>query len=126
MPVKIYGCPVEVPPPKYNFSDPWDKYKKDEAQHKKDLETFLREKLHFNGQNTGRIYQEQVADGYAVYMVAEAPKVFALIHLPYGDGYQSRDVQYLPKRVILERIEQREGWNTIFKKTPPKPSRKKT
>jgi hypothetical protein len=39
-----------------------------------------------------------------------------LIHLPYGDAWQSRDVQFLPKSEIVRRIEADKKLAKLFTK----------
>lgn len=101
--MKIYSCPDEVPPPVVDY-DNYDhaKVDDDEAAHMKALSKWLKTKG-YTGKHTGEIYREGVADGYARYMVMDG-RSFGLVHLPYGDGYQSRDVQFLPKKEIIRRL----------------------
>lgn len=99
--MKVYSLPKEVPAPVPNYSD-MEKVFADEEKHKEQLKAHLI-KTGFSGKNTGKTVRFQVADGYAVYMLAEG-KTSCLIHLPYGDGYDYRDVQYIPKAEILRRI----------------------
>lgn len=102
--MKIYSCPKDVPPPVLDFSNyNHEKALAEEGAHKVNLEKWLRNNG-YNGKYTGKIYSEPVADGSALYMIADGPKSF-LIHLPYGDGYTSLNVQYIPKKEIIRRIE---------------------
>lgn len=102
--MKIYSCPKEVPAPQPDYSH-YDAEKEDkaEADHCAALKAWLIKNGH-TGQYTGEIYREGVADGYAQYMVGDGKYGFFLIHLPYGDAYNSRDVQFLPKREIIRRL----------------------
>ena len=102
--MKIYSCPKEVPAPAPNYED-YDcaRAEADEAAHMEKLKAFLR-KAGYKGKYTGEIYREGVADGYALYMVADGTP-FGLVHLPYGDAYQARDVSWLPKKEIIRRLE---------------------
>ena len=68
----------------------------------------------YKGKNTGRIVRFPVADGYAEYMIAEGGRKSGLIHLPYGDGYDYRDVEFLPKKEILRRADRAEGLAKLF------------
>ncbi len=45
-----------------------------------------------------------MADGYALYMFADAGAKSVLVHLPYGDGYDYPDVRYIPKTEVLRRM----------------------
>lgn len=102
--MKIYTCPDEIPAPKPDY-DNYDSLKQQQAEenHEKELAKWLKSNG-FPGKYTGEIYRVGVADGYARYMVADG-RTFCLIHLPYGDAYQSRDVQFLPKKEIIRRVE---------------------
>lgn len=102
--MKIYALPTEVPAPEPDYSN-YD-YEKEVAQEDAHLEAL---KKHFiaqgyRGKNTGEVISFPVADGCAQYMLVEGPKSF-LIHLPYGDAWQFREAEYLPKKEILRRIE---------------------
>jgi len=113
--MKIYSCPKEVPPPQVDYSN-YDhaKVAAAEEKHLSDLKAWLR-KAGFTGKNTGKIYSEGVADGSADYMIADG-RTFFLVHLPYGDGYQSRNVQFLPKKEIIRRCYAREQFDALFTK----------
>lgn len=113
--MKVYVLPKEVPAPKPDYSN-YDHAKETaaEAKHMADLKVWLK-KAGYNGKYTGEIYREGVADGYALYMVADGAKS-CLIHLPYGDAYQARDVQFVPKKEIFRRIEADKKFSAMFKK----------
>lgn len=112
--MKVYSCPAEVPAPKPDYEN-YD-HKKEiaaEKKHQTNLKAWLI-KFGYTGKYTGEIYSEGVADGYARYMVMDGPKS-GLIHLPYGDGYHARDVEFIPKKEIIRRVDAdkkfRERWN---------------
>ncbi len=111
--MKVYSLPKEVPAPQPDYSH-YDHAKemKAEQDHKAALKAYLI-RMGYTGKYTGEIYQEQIADGYALYMVADGPKA-GLIHLPYGDAYQSRDVQFVPKKEVFRRIEAHKKFNALF------------
>jgi hypothetical protein len=113
--MKIFSLPKEVSAPKPDY-DNYDRAKvaADEAKHMADLKAFLK-KAGYKGKYTGEIYKEGVADGYALYMVADGTP-FGLVHLPYGDAYQARDVAWLPKKEILRRIEADKKLSALFTK----------
>jgi hypothetical protein len=71
-------------------------------------------KAGYTGKHTGGIYRTGVADGCAQYMIGDKGRGGVLIHLPYGDAYQSRDVQFLPKAEILKRIEGEKAIAELF------------
>jgi len=113
--MKIFSLPKEVPAPAVDYSH-YDhaKVDADETKHMADLKAFLK-KAGYKGKHTGKIYREGVADGYALYMIADGSS-FALVHLPYGDGYQSRNVGFLTKKEILRRLEFDNKLNKLFAK----------
>lgn len=115
--MKLYSLPDSVPAPEVDYRN-YDNQKvaADEKQHMADLKTHLI-KLGYIGKHTGEIYSEYVADGTALYMVVDAPRAFGLIHLPYGDAYQSRNVAFLTKAEILRRIVANKRFEAMFNKT---------
>jgi hypothetical protein len=101
--MKVYTCPDECQAPTVDYRNyDGDKERAREAQHQVDLKAFLIS-AGYTGKHTGKIFRAGVADGYAEYMMADG-RGSCLIHLPYGDGYQYRDVQFLPKKEVLARI----------------------
>ncbi|WP_285905119.1 hypothetical protein [Pseudodesulfovibrio pelocollis] len=114
--MKIYSCPASLEFT-YDYSKYFaEGYSKAEEEHKTQLLQFLKD-AGYTGENTGRIYKEPVADGYAMYMYADTPTGKAiLIHLPYGDSYSSMNAQYVPKEEILRRIEADEQIDAMFSK----------
>ena len=122
MGVKVYKCPDEVPAPEPDFMN-YDHTKAQAAEeaHQKALKAHY-EAMGYTGKHTGKIYSEGVADGAAQYMIFEAPRgsklreKFFLIHLPYGDAYQSRTVQYMNKTGIIKLVESAERFAAILGK----------
>jgi len=114
--MKIYSCPDEVPAPKVDYSAKYDRAKEDAAEkkHMADLAKWLK-KSGYTGKYTGEIYRQQIADGYAAYMFGDGSKS-CLIHLPYGDGYHARDVEFVPKKEIIARIERDKAFSVMWKK----------
>jgi hypothetical protein len=113
--MKVYSCPAEVPAPVLDFGTgkiDWNKMEEDEKSHQVRLKEWLKAKG-WNGKHTGGIVRFGVADGHAVYMMADGPKS-CLIHLPYGDGYQYLDVKFLPKKEIIKRMENQKELAKLF------------
>jgi hypothetical protein len=101
--MKVFALPAEIPAPAVNYQQyDRDQVAADERAHQERLAAWLRTNG-YPGPHTGKVYRTHVADGYALYMLADG-KTSALIHLPYGDAYESRDVGFLPKKEILARI----------------------
>lgn len=116
--MKVYSCPTECPAPEPDYSNyDTDKELAREDKHQEDLKAYLI-KRGYRGKYTGEIIRFGVADGYASYMMADAPTTANsyLIHLPYGDAYQYRDVKFLPKKEIVKRIEQEKAFSKLFSK----------
>lgn len=113
--MKVYNLPVEVPFPDPDYQNyDWDAEQRREAEHRAALSAWLRANG-WTGKNTGRTVRFGVADGYALYMLAEGPgRKSCLIHLPYGDAYQYRDVEFLPKAEILRRLDQQDTIAKLF------------
>jgi hypothetical protein len=113
--MKVYSCPKQVPAPEPDYRN-FDMKKEQALQdkHQEDLKNWLKANG-FAGKHTGEIVRFGVADGYAEYMFMDGPKS-GLVHLPYGDGYQYRDVSFLPKTEILKRIKQEKEFAKIFSK----------
>lgn len=113
--MKIYSCPSEVPAPTPDYAN-YNNAKEIAAEnkHMADLKAWLK-KGGYSGKYTGEIYKEHVADGFALYMVADG-SASCLIHLPYGDAYRSRDVGFLPKKEIIRRIEADKAFKALFPK----------
>jgi len=119
--MKVYALPTEVPAPTVDYMNfNLAQVQADEEAHKAAVKQHFID-LGYKGKNTGRIYRESVADGQALYMVVEAPRgtnakvKFFLVHLPYGDAYQSRTVGYMNKKGILEMIDHSDRLDALFR-----------
>lgn len=99
--MKIYGCPIAVPD--YKFGMDFSRIEALEDEHAAKLKTHLID-IGYGGENTGRIVNFPIGDGYATYMVAEAARKFALIHVPYGDGYSYPYIERLTKNDIMQKL----------------------
>jgi hypothetical protein len=82
-----------------------------EQEHQAKLAAWLKANG-YPGKYTGEIYRTPRADGSANYMMADGPKS-CLIHLPYGDAWDDPNVQYIPKKAIIEYIEKSRKWAKI-------------
>ena len=111
--MKVYSSPIPAPAVDYRNFDR-GKMIADESAHQEAVKSWLKTNG-YTGKRTGEIVRFQVADGYALYMLADGQKS-ALIHLPYGDAYQYPDVRYLPKAEILRRVEADKRLTALFKK----------
>ena len=115
MAIKVFSLPKQVPAPEVDYAN-YDhtQVAVDEDDHKEKLKAFL-VKAGYDGNHTGRIYRAPAGDGYAQYMVADG-KPFGLVHLPYGDAWQSRDVGFLTKTEVIRRIDADEKFQSLFRK----------
>jgi len=112
--MKIASVPEEVAyaEPDYRNFD-FEAEQKREEEHRELLKQHLI-KMGYDGKHTGRIYRSPVADGYAEYMMCDGGRTSYLIHLPYGDAYHASDVQYVPKREIIKRMDAEENIRKMF------------
>ncbi len=101
--MKVYSCPDEVQFPEPDFTS-YDLAKEQarEQAHSEALKAWLIEQG-YTGPYTGEILLEPHADGYAQYMMADG-RSSCLIHLPYGDAWNSPNVTHLPKKEVIARI----------------------
>ena len=123
--MNIYAVPPQVPAPTMSFSDFADTgayveaIDKAETQHKDDLKQWLNANG-WSGKHTGRIVKFGIADGYAQYMIAQSGRGTGrstmLIHLPYGDAYQSRLAGKLSFKEILEEADHADRMDAYFNK----------
>ncbi len=112
--MKIYELPKEVPSPTVDWSNyDIEQTIADEKQHMADLKKYIID-LGYDKPLSGEILKEQIADGYALYMVMDGGRDWGLIHLPYGDAYDSPNVQYLPKAEVKKRIMARKKFESMF------------
>lgn len=98
--MKVYSTPI--PAPAYNWKAGFNELIAREKAHKKQVAQWLRDNG-YTGPHTGRVIGFGVGDGTAQYMIGDKGKGGILIHLPYGDAYQYRDVGFLPKSEIVRR-----------------------
>lgn len=112
--MKVYALPEEVPAPqldylKLSLKEIGDAQKEHSAKLKEHLIG-----LGYTGANTGRILYISHADGAAAYMYAEVKGGSCLIHLPYGDGWDSPWSRSITQKEALARIAQQENRPSIF------------
>ncbi len=115
--MKVFSLPPELAAPEPDYSN----YDRDadqaaEEAHKAQVKAALID-AGYTGPYTGEIYSEGVADGSALYMLADGKGKYGssfLFHLPYGDGYQSRNIQYVPKKAIIDGIKREREYAKLF------------
>ena len=113
--MKVYSLPDEVtfPQPDYRNYDVQREQER-EAAHQERVKKWLIEQG-YKGKRTGEILQIGHADGYAQYMLAEGSRSF-LVHLPYGDAWDSPLANKLTKSEVLRRIENTKALREMFSK----------
>ena len=113
--MKVYALPDELAAtvPNWGMDKSREQLFAEEEAHRAGIVEWIKAQG-FTGKHTGRVYRTSIADGYAEYMMADGRGSF-LLHLPYGDGYQSRDVQFLPKGEVIKRIDADERMRALFK-----------
>ncbi len=111
--MKVCAPPDEVPwsEPDYANYDPAKEARREE-EHRIALKEWLI-KAGYDGKYTGEILSEPMADGYANYMMADKGRSSFLVHLPYGDAWDSRNVEFLPRAEVIKRIERKKNWAKI-------------
>lgn len=111
--MKVFTLPDQVKYDQPNYADYDAAAERDrEERHKGQLKDWLLANG-WPGDRTGQILREPHADGYACYMYADGPKA-ALIHLPYGDAWDSPNVEHLPKKEVLKRLDRGAGLAKLF------------
>lgn len=116
--MKVYCAPAGLDAPKFDFKGE-ESYEKACEKNLDDLRNWLT--VHgYTGKHSGKIARFGVADGYAQYMLAEAPRGSRLkeknflIHLAFWDGYHYDHVEYLPKKEIIENVKRQESLAKLF------------
>lgn len=106
--MKVYSLPEELETTLPILSLNWKEYAAAEKEHAASVKAWLIDNG-FTGLKTGHELLIPIADGHACYMFADArgtgsgQKSF-LVHLPYGDAWHSRDVEFLPQSEVLKRL----------------------
>lgn len=106
--MQIYSLPEELEATLPELTMNWKEYAAAEKAHAETVKAWLIENG-YTGTKTGHELWLPVADGRACYMFADArgtgsgQKSF-LVHLPYGDAWHSRDVEFLPQKEVLKRL----------------------
>lgn len=116
--MQIFSVAKHVPYPKVDYAKfDGDKMIADEAAHMEAVRAYL-VKIGYTGKHTGEVIRFPVADGQALYMIAEGVgKKFGLVHLAYGDGYQYMGVEHLPRAKILAMAEQEKAYKKLFQRS---------
>lgn len=117
--MKVFSAPENVKTPTFfDANDHYDpkEYETKEVAFYASLKAEL-QSLGYTGFNTGELVRFPIADGYAVYMVAEDNKgVLSLIHSPLGDAYSISEAHArgLNKKDILQHIGQHKAMRKLF------------
>lgn len=113
--MKVCSLPEECPAPEPNYYDyDWKREEARQKEHSEQLKQWLLANG-YSGKNTGEILMIGHADGYAQYMLAEG-RTSCLIHLPYGDAWDSPLAHYMPKKDVLAQIARQKNIASIFER----------
>ncbi|MCO5157915.1 MAG: hypothetical protein M9945_14395 [Aquamicrobium sp.] len=104
--------------PDYKNYD-WKKEQAREKAHQAQLKDWLL-RSGYAGQHTGKILSLPMGDGAARYMYADSPKKSFLVHLPYGDAWDSPLARDLPKAAVIKRLVDEEKVSSLFDKMAAK------
>ena len=105
MSAKIYGLPKDLRDKVPNIWNNSKDYKKREDAFIKEVSILCKERNSVGDQKyIGETIKFQVADGYAIYMVAGL-KPLQLIHLPLMDGYEANDVDLMTAKRVKEKVD---------------------
>lgn len=112
--MKVFTLPAEVPAPVVDYRN-FDikKMEADELEHSGKLKEHLIA-MGYKGPHTGKVLRIPHADGFATYMIADAPRQTCLIHLPYGDAWNSPWATKLTKKEAIERADRASKRTSIF------------
>ena len=101
--MKVYSLPAELKfEPDYLSFDVAAEAAR-ELEHRKAVEAWLR-KNGYKGKRTGETLRVPHADSYAQYMFGQGSKCI-LIHLPYGDGWNSPHVARMTRDDVIEQLD---------------------
>jgi hypothetical protein len=111
--MKVYSCPADVPAPPIDYENHDIKaMEKAEAAHRDAIRAWITQQG-YTGKNSGKIISFAVGDGCAEYMLAEG-RTSGLIHLPYGDAYESRLAHLMTKSQVIAEIKSEQRMNELF------------
>lgn len=111
---KIYGGIDDVKAPEFDPELGFKEHQKLEDQYIEDVRESLKAGKP-GDKYVGEIVQFQVADGYALYMVASM-KPLELVHLHVGDAWQFQYVHRLTIKDIKQQIDRSKKLDSIFAK----------
>ena len=109
---EIYSAPTEIELPKFDFKNfNYEEHQKKENAYIEKLRQFCFKRK--RGKNVGEIIKFQVADGYALYMVASM-RPLELIHIPLGDAYDFQYVHLMTPKEVQESIDREKAIAKLF------------
>src|SRR5690606_28294948 len=109
---KIYSPPAEVGPvPTYNWREDHEVNAAREDEWIERLRQWCRE--NGSGDLVGEVVRDQVADGYAQYMVM-SNRPLTLIHLPVVDAWQSRWAHRWTVKDVREMVDRQRRMAELF------------
>ena len=112
MGAKIFSVPSTLKVPEYDYKNP-GQYEKDEKKFFEDLKTLLLKRK--NEECVGETIKFQVADSYAVYVVASI-KPLELVHIPIMDAWEFQYANRLTAKDVKEKIRSEKALQALFAK----------
>lgn len=109
----IYAPPLEMPVPQLDLSLSIPERLKAEERWIERVRKWV--KRNGSGEYAGKTIRDQVADGYAMYMVFSL-RPLILIHLPLGDAYQSRWDHRWTASDVKQMVEREQTLHELFSK----------
>lgn len=112
--MQVYSIPEELPFAEPDFKN-YDSKKEQarEKAHQDQVKDWL-VRNGYKGPNTGKILSIPMGDGAARYMYADSPKKCFLVHLPYGDAWDSPFARDLTKAAVIKRLVDESKLTSIF------------
>lgn len=107
----IYAPPDSLKLPKLDFKQ-MNRYQSECDKYINDLKGILIKRKKGDKQ-VGEVIKFQVADGYALYMIASM-KPLELVHIPIGDAYEFGYVDLLTHKEVNELIKKEKMLNRLF------------
>jgi hypothetical protein len=113
--MKVYTAPEEIPAPEIDFRNfDLKRMEAQESEHRAKLKEWLVSKG-YTGERTGEVLSEPHADGHAQYMLGHAGRKSMLVHLPYGDAWHSPNVEHLPLKEVIARLDRSKALTALFR-----------
>lgn len=108
---QIYSPPEELQAPELNIKLSWEESDQQAQEWLEQLRQFCKD--NGAGKYAGKIVRDQVADGYAKYMVFSL-RPLILIHIPLGDAWHSQWSHRWTASDVREMADREEAMVSMF------------